>query len=161
MPVCQHSDDDLPVVRELDELVALVESTKAADLYVRWSCGPAVDLAPTASGSAVSRDGLTGVPLPGLSANPLRVEPWWQERSLRLWVARRLFDYRHLRDLRGAGVRAWILTGAETGRGPDNEPLVDVCRPLAWIDDTVLAECEHMIAEQNSAEWGPLDRSGD
>jgi hypothetical protein len=157
----QHPDDELPVVRELDELVTLVESTQTADLYVRWSRGPSADLRPTVNGSAASRDGLTGVPLPGLSANPLRVEPWWQDRPLRLWVARRLFDYRHLPDLRGVGVRAWILTGVETGRGPDNEPLVEVCRPVAWIGDGVLAECERMIAEQNSAEWGPLDRTGD
>ncbi|HVV24044.1 MAG TPA: DUF6098 family protein, partial [Pseudonocardiaceae bacterium] len=89
--------DVLPTVASLDELVTLVERFQSDDaLYVRWSKGPAADLAQPAS-----KDGLTGVELPGLSANPLRVEPWWGDRSLRLWLARRLYDYRHLRDLRG------------------------------------------------------------
>jgi hypothetical protein len=104
---------------------------------------------------------LAGVPLPGLSANPLRVEPWWGDRSLRLWLARRLYDYRHLRDLRGPGVRPWVLAAAECGRGPDNEPLVVDIQPLAWIDDTVLEECEKDVAAQHSDEWGPLDRRGE
>lgn len=147
------SVDNLPTMRSLDELVALVESADT-ELYVRWSRGPAADLAEPAS-----RDGLTGVPLPGLSANPLHVEPWWGDRSLRLWLARRLYDYRHLRDLRGPGVRAWVLTGEQVGRGPDNEPLVRHVRPLAWIDDATLAECERAVEEQHSAEWGSLNRS--
>jgi hypothetical protein len=104
---------------------------------------------------------LAGVPLPGLSANPLRVEPWWGDRSLRLWLARRLYDYRHLRDLRGPGVRPWVLAATECGRGPDNEPLVVDIQPLAWIDDTVLEECEKDVAAQHSDEWGPLDRRGE
>jgi hypothetical protein len=100
------------------------------------------------------------VPLPGLSANPLAVEPWWGDRSLRLWVARRLYDYRHLRYLRGPDVRPWVLVGSQCGRGPDNEPLVRVRRPVAWIADAALVEAEHLVEAQNSAEWGPLDRRG-
>ncbi|MEV6607181.1 DUF6098 family protein [Kutzneria sp. NPDC051319] len=142
----------MPVVPDLAGLVDLVRSVND-DLYVRWSHGPDVD-----GDGMSSRDGLTGVPLPGLSANPLRVEPWWGDRSLRLWLARRLYDYRHLRDLRGPGVRPWVLAATERGRGPDNEPLVVDVRPLAWIDDAVLAECEQEVASQHSAEWGPLDR---
>jgi hypothetical protein len=143
----------MPVVRDLAGLVDLV-GRETDELYVRWSVGPDAD-----GDGMSSRDGLTGVPLPGLSANPLCVEPWWGDRSLRLWVARRLHDYRHLRELRGPGVRPWVLAARECGRGPDNEPLVVDIRPLAWIDDSVLEECEKEVAGQHSDEWGPLDRS--
>jgi hypothetical protein len=153
--VRNRSADDLPVVNDLSGLVDLV-SEATGELYVRWSHGPRVDLAE--AGDVSSRDGLTGVPLPGLSANPLRVESWWGDRPLRLWLARRLYDYRHLRELRGPGVRPWVLAATESGRGPDNEPLVTGVRPLAWIDDAVLAECEREVARQHSPEWGPLDR---
>jgi hypothetical protein len=154
----------LPTVGDLDELVelvALIQRTGSDDeLYVRWSKGPLTDLASWSDTRPASRDGLTGVPLPGLSANSLRVEPWWGDRSLHLWLARRLYDYRHLRDLRGPGVRAWVLLGEELGRGPDNEPLVRCRCPVAWIDDAVLAECERVVAAQHSAGWGSLDRRG-
>ncbi|GAA3635536.1 hypothetical protein GCM10022267_22690 [Lentzea roselyniae] len=141
--------DELPTITDLAELVGLLGD----DVYVRWSKGPDADAAST------SRDSLTGVELPGLSASPLRVEPWWGDRSRKLWVARRLFDYRHLRDLRGPDVRAWVLRGAEVGRGPDNEPLVRCLEALAWVADSALSECEDLVHAQHSDEWGPLDRS--
>jgi hypothetical protein len=50
--------------------------------------------------------------------------------------------------------------GDQCGRGPDNEPLVRVRRPVAWIADAALVEAEHLVEAQNSAEWGPLDRRG-
>jgi len=75
---------DMRTVETLDELTDLVR--RCSGLFVRWSRGPAADAAGT------SADDLTGEPLPGLSANPLAVEPWWSDRPLRLWVARRLFD---------------------------------------------------------------------
>jgi hypothetical protein len=145
----------LPTIRTLDELVQLVESDDR-NLYVRWSLGPETDL--DGESHATSRDALTGIELPGMSANSLRVEPWWGGRPLRLWVARRLYDYRHLRDLRGPGVRAWILRGDECSRGPDNEPLVQDIEPVAWVDDAALEECERLVEDQRSPEWGPLDR---
>ncbi|MEU0881889.1 DUF6098 family protein [Lentzea sp. NPDC005914] len=141
--------EELPTITDLAELVGLLGD----DVYVRWSKGPTADAAST------SRDSLTGVELPGLSANPLRIEPWWGERSHELWVARRLFDYRHLRELRGPEVRAWVLRGAEVGRGPDNEPLVRCLEPLAWVADSALDECVDLVDAQQSSEWGPLDRS--
>ncbi|MET9224783.1 DUF6098 family protein [Lentzea sp. NPDC003310] len=141
--------DRLPTITTLAELVRLV----ADDVYVRWSRGPEADAV------SRSRDSLTGVELPGLSASPLRVEPWWDDRSRELWVARRLFDYRHLRELRGSDVRAWVLRGEEVGRGPDNEPLVRCAEPLAWVADSALRECIALVDAQHSTEWGPLDRS--
>lgn len=137
-------------LNDLDELVALVEA-RGPDLFVRWSQGPDADR------SGCSRDGLTGVRLPGLSANPLAVEPWWADRSLELWVARRLYDYRHLPERRGPGVRPWVLAGSEAGRGPDNEPLVRCREPVAWISGNVLRQCEELVREHDG-EWGSLDR---
>lgn len=141
--------DGLPSLETLDGLVGFIQGR--TDVFVRWSAGPAADRDTT------SYDELTGVELPGLSANPLAVEQWWGERSLRLWVARRLYDYRHLRETRGPQVRPWILEGEEVGRGPDNEPLVVCHRPLAWLDLDVVAEATRLVDEQAGA-WGPLRR---
>lgn len=146
---------ELPIIRDLDELADLVER-----VYVRWSEGPDADLpGGEGGGDQSSRDSLTGVTLPGLSANPLDVEPWWEDRSVRLWVARRLYDYRHLRDLRGSGVRPWVLAGEEHGRGPDNEPLVLCHRPIAWVSERALHQCEQAVEDQDSPEWGSLRRT--
>jgi Family of unknown function (DUF6098) len=154
-------DETIPTLNDLDDIAELLEKTPDDDeLYVRWSRGPAVDLGQDDKGAGSSRDALTGVPLPGLSANPLAVEAWWADRPLRLWVARRLYDYRHLRDLRGPGVRPWVLVGEQCGRGPDNEPLVRCRRPVAWIADDALREAQDLVDEQGSPEWGPLDRRG-
>lgn len=141
--------DDLPVVRDPEELVELLGSWP--DAFVRWSRGPQWD------SDNSSCDELTGVALPGLSANALRVEEWWGERPLQLWVARRLYDYRHLREQRGPGVRPWVLTGTEVGRGPDNEPLVRCEQPLAWVDEKVVTEATRLVDDQQG-EWGPMDR---
>jgi hypothetical protein len=170
--------DDLPTIGSLAALADLVTiQARGEALYVRWSRGPADDLADERPSGQTSRDALTGVVLPGLSANPLRIEPWWGTRSVSLWVARRLYDYRHLRELRGTGVRPWVLLGTPTGRGPDNtgvrpwvllgtptgrgpdnEPLVICRKPIAWISEAALRECEIAISRQESPEWGPLDR---
>ena len=141
---------DLPTIRSLHELAELLAAREA--LYVRWSKGPATD-----DQTQRSRDDLTEVELPGLSANPLAVEEWWGDRPLDLWVARRLYDYLHLRERRGPDVRPWILVGDEVGRGPDNEPLVRCREPVAWIADDVVTEAVEAV-NRHAAEWGPLDR---
>ncbi|QGV81832.1 DUF6098 family protein [Streptomyces ficellus] len=141
---------DLPTVASLRELEELV--VRRGPLYVRWSRGPARDL-----GRTRSVDELTGIPMPGLSANPLEVEEWWGDRSLRLWVARRLYDYCHLRRDRDGDVRPWTLRGREVGRGPDNEPLVRDIEPVSWIDLAVMAEAEAEVARQRRP-WGPMRR---
>lgn len=142
--------DELPTIETLDELVEAAGSGES--LYIRWSRGPDYDSTRT------SVDELTGVDLPGLSANPLELEPWWHGRSMRTWVARRLYDYRHLAGQRGPGVRPWVLEGKEVGRGPDNEPLVECARPIAWLSERVVAEATDEIAKQ-PADWGSLDRA--
>ncbi|MFF4629396.1 DUF6098 family protein [Streptomyces griseorubiginosus] len=144
--------EGLPVVRTLAELADL--AGRYERLYVRWSRGPAVDLARSSS-----TDDLTGLALPGLSANPLDMEEWWQGRPARLWVARRLYDYSHLPHDKGPGVRPWVLQGRERGRGPDNEPLVADVRPMCWIDPVVIDEARDAVEGQETA-WGPLRRTG-
>jgi hypothetical protein len=147
--------DTMPTITGLSELARLVDDPPAGgELYLRWSLGPAVDLADDPGGS--SRDTLTGTRLPGLSANPLTVETWWGDRSRRLWAARRLYDYRHLSE---SGARPWVLVGRTCGRGPDNEPLVRCRRPVAWIGAAVLSEAEALVRQQPSEAWGPLDRT--
>lgn len=139
----------MPMVKTLDELTELARQHPR--LFVRWSRGPDADAAGTSS------DDLTGVPLSGLSANPLAVEPWWGDRPLRLWIARRLYDYSHLPHEKGPGVRPWILEGRELGRGPDNEPLVGCESPVAWLADHVISDAVRAVDEQNQ-QWGPLRR---
>src|SRR3954451_13989040 len=144
-----HLPDTLPTITRLSHLTRLVDDPPAdGELYLRWSLGPAVDVAEDPGGS--SRDTLTGTRLPGLSANPLAVEDWWGDRSRRLWAARRLYDYRHLYE---NGARPWVLVGQTCGRGPDNEPLVRCRRPVAWIGDEVLAEAEALVREQPTEGW--------
>ncbi|MCM0677224.1 DUF6098 family protein [Micromonospora phytophila] len=150
----------MPVVDDLEQLVDLLrEAGPEEKLYVRWSRGPDADLSGECGAGQSSRDALTGIDLPGLSANPLAVESWWGNRPLRLWVARRLYDYCHLRELRGPGVRPWVLIGEQCGRGPDNEPLVRCHRPVAWVSERALREADRAVEEQASAEWGPLHRA--
>ena len=142
---------DLECIDSLDELAQL--AVRQPDLYVRWSDNPDRD-----RDTGLSFDELTGVELPGLSANGLAVEPWWRHRPLRLWLARRLYDYRHLPGMRGPDVRPWILEGEIVGRGPDNEPLVRCRRMIAWLSDRVIAEATALI-EAEPSEWGTLSRS--
>lgn len=136
-------------IGSLEELADLAGGEE--NLYLRWSSGPEHD------SSRRSRDELTGVELPGLSASALAVEPWWNGRPVRLWVARRLYDYRHLAERRRAA-RPWVFEGAECGRGPDNEPLVECRRAIAWISPAVVDEAARLIDEQRG-DWGPLDRT--
>lgn len=136
----------MPTLRHLDDVVRMVRSVPR--LYVRWSRGPGDDL----RSAWASRDALTGVPLPGLSANPMAVADWWGDRSVRLWVARKLHDYRHLRENPGPDVRPWLLIGTPTGRGPDNEPLVTCERPLAWVGEAALTEARQLLDEVDEGE---------
>jgi Family of unknown function (DUF6098) len=141
----------MPALATLGDLTEL--ASERPRLFVRWSRGPEADAA------GASSDDLTGTRLPGLSANPLAVEPWWGDRPLRLWIARRLYDYSHLEHEKGPGVRPWVFEGEERGRGPDNEPLVRCLEPVAWIAEEVITEAGRAVDEQNQ-EWGPLRRGG-
>ncbi|WP_030570603.1 DUF6098 family protein [Streptomyces aureocirculatus] len=140
----------LPTFAGLDELTRLVTSRRG--LYVRWSRGPQHDLP-----EAASTDDLTGVKLPGLSANCLDIEAWWGQRPVHVWVARRLYDYCHLPRVKDPHARPWLLRGRETARGPDNEPLVIDVAPLGWIADHVIDDARGIITGL-PGNWGPLHR---
>jgi hypothetical protein len=140
-------------VASLDELTELVgEWDGEHPLYVRWARDIEADLR-----KECSRDDLSGVELPGLSVNGLALEPWWKDRGLRVWIARRLYDYRHLPYRRGEGTKPWVLTGVECGRGPDNEPLLRECRVVAEVLGSVIDEATKAVDEL-PGDWGTLDR---
>jgi len=144
---------DVKTIGSLDELADLLRDwDDERELYVRWSDDVQRDV-----DSEVSRDELTGVELPGLSANCLHIESWWGDRPLRDWVARRLHDYRHLPEVREGDTRPWVVAGKETGRGPDNEPLVRGCTPVAEIDLAVIDEALDVIRRMGGG-WGSLRR---
>jgi hypothetical protein len=144
------------VINSLDELAGLLSGwdDPKRELYVRWSRHIDRDVE-----LEVSRDDLTGVELPGLSANSLHVEPWWQERPLAAWIGRRLYDYRHLRETRGPGTRPFVLAGVEAARGPDNEPLIADCVLVAEVAMSVIDAATDQV-KQLGGNWGPLSRSG-
>jgi hypothetical protein len=142
-------------IMSLAELADLVSSWSdpRRSLYVRWTPDIGRDVR-----TGVSRDELTGIELPGLSANSLVVEPWWADRPLTAWLARRLYDYRHLPRRRGPHTRPWVIAGVETGRGPDNEPLVGTCEPIAEISADVADEVQREV-DRLGGDWGSLDRA--
>jgi hypothetical protein len=145
-------------VRSLADLANVLaeweDDRPGCHLFVRWSRDAERDLSDNRS-----TDELTGVELPGLSANSLGVEPWWGDRPLETWVARRLYDYRHLADLRGPGTRPWVLAGREVGRGPDNEPLVHQCQLVAEIAPEVIDEAVELVESLSADNWGSLRRA--
>jgi hypothetical protein len=145
---------ELAVVQSLAELAQLINRwTDERPLYARWTDDVRRD-----ERTQVSRDELTGIELPGLSVNSLSVEPWWGDRELTTWLARRLYDYRHLREIRGPGTRPWVVAGVETGRGPDNEPLVSQFTPVAQIALPVIDEAAAEVA-RFAQNWGSLRRA--
>jgi hypothetical protein len=147
------SGNDDRVIGSLTELADLIRNCDDdRQLYARWTTDIGRD-----ERTQVSRDELTGIELPGLSANSLAVEPWWGDREVTTWLARRLYDYRHLREIRGPGTRPWVVAGVETGRGPDNEPLVTQCTPVAEIALSVIDEAAAEV-ERFAADWGSLRR---
>jgi hypothetical protein len=123
---------DLPVLRELAELAALLD--RHPELFVRWSKGPEHDAGER------SRDHASGLDLPGLAVNPLRPPGWWT-LPVEDWLARQVRAYAHLgEDDSWPHERAWVLTGRIVDRGPDNEPVVTDVTPLAVLDGALLHE---------------------
>ncbi|MFY1597011.1 DUF6098 family protein [Micromonospora sp. WMMD737] len=149
----------LPVVDELDQLVDLLrKATSGEQLYVRWSRGPGLDLSGEHGSGQSSKDALTGIDLPGLSANPLAVESWWGDRPLRLWVARRLYDYCHLRRLRGPAYAPGCWP-ASSAAGP-GQRAAGAVPPTGRVGvGAGAAGGGPGVEAQASTEWGPLHRA--
>lgn len=57
-----------------------------------------------------------------------------------------------------AGTLPWVVAGKETGRGPDNEPLIAECEVVAEIDLSVIDEAMREV-DRLGDDWGSLDRS--
>lgn len=141
-------------IGSLEEMAELLSSWRdERALFVRWTDDIERDVH-----DELSRDELTGIELPGLSANSLHVEPWWGNRPLPTWIARRLYDYRHLPETRSPDTRPWVVAGAEAGRGPDNEPLIVGCEPVAEVDLSVIDAATEAV-RQFAGDWGSMRRS--
>ncbi|HEX4791504.1 MAG TPA: DUF6098 family protein [Actinospica sp.] len=117
-------------VRTLDGLAGLL--AVGLKVHLRYSAGPEADRGQT------SRDYESGLALPGLATLDLDPPPWWT-RPTGDWLARQICKYGHLAE-HDPERHAWLLTGREVGRGPDNEPLLADPAPLAWLGESVLAE---------------------
>jgi hypothetical protein len=122
-------------VHSLDELASLVE--ERPQLHVRYSKGPDHDRTMT------SRDHESGLSLPGLSVSPLGPAPWWTRPAID-WLARQLCRYAHLQEKARDARVAWVLEGAEVGRGPDNEPLLRPWEAVAVLDDAVVQQARQL-----------------
>ncbi|MDW4571952.1 DUF6098 family protein [Microbacterium sp. M3] len=133
----------------ITSLAELAETVRRyGRLYVRYSEGPQGDR----EGSV---DTESGLPLPGLSANPLHAQPWWT-RELEDWLARQVCQYRELAE-KNPDRFAWVLSGTEAGRGPDCEPLVRAVVPIAKLDPALLDEAAHRYETRFDAGHGPED----
>lgn len=115
-------------VYTLAELAELLATEKP--LYVRYSPGPEADA------EQPSTDHESGLRLPGIAANSLTPPRWWTLPA-QDWLARRVCQY--VREVH-EGARPWVLTGREVDFGPDNEPLLDDFRPIAWLAPALLRE---------------------
>lgn len=136
-------------MREIDSLEELAAIVHRGRFFVRYSEGPDSDA------GAGSIDTESGIPLPGLSVNPLTPESWWT-RPLEDWLARQVCQYRELSE-KNPDRFAWVLTGREVGRGPDCEPLLVEVSPLARLSRTLLDEAEQVYRSRFHAGRGPED----
>jgi hypothetical protein len=123
--------EGMPRVDRLEDLLAYVgEGT-----YLRFSRGPGADR------GTVSRDYEAELDLPGLSAETLTPEPWW-DRPVEDWIARQVCKYLHIREQADDDRYAWVLRGEVVARGPDREPILTDIEPLAWLSEAALEEAQ-------------------
>jgi hypothetical protein len=130
---------DAPVLTSLEDLVELIGNGQL--LFVRYSKGPDDDA------NRESRDYESKLPLPGLSVNPLDPQPWWT-RPLEDWVARQLCQYAHLKDDADDQRCAWVLTGRVVTRGPDNEPVIEHPRLVAFLSEELVEQAKALYDER-------------
>ena len=123
------------MIRDLDELVRMVRDTDSA-IYLRYSKGPQHD-----KSGGPSRDYEAEVDLPGFSVTSISPESWWS-RPTEDWVARRICKYLELGE--ETDRFPWLLTGPETGRGPDHEPVVELGEVIGRLDETVVEQARQL-----------------
>ncbi|MFC3299432.1 hypothetical protein FJV46_13720 [Arthrobacter agilis] len=128
------------IIRTLAELGRILQHHDS--VYLRYSRGYEADR------DSTSRDGESGLVLPGLSVNPLTPEDWWT-RPLEDWLARQICQYRHVAEEEDRC--AWILTGTTVGRGPDCEPLLVDVTPLGTLHEGLLQEAVRIYGERFEA----------
>jgi Family of unknown function (DUF6098) len=133
------SGTEMTELARLDDLVDLM--VLGIPLYLRCSSGPDADAGcPTV-------DRVSGLPLPGHAAEPLRPPDWWT-LPVQDWLARRLCHY----PVRAAAeARPWVLAGEVVDFGPDNEPLLAHVKPIAWLTEDVLQEARERYTARLSA----------
>jgi hypothetical protein len=129
----------MPVLDRLAELTCLLDAGQP--LYLRYSPGPTADMAHP------STDHESGLLMPGLAANPLDPPRWWS-LPVEDWLARRVCQY--LREL-AEGARPWVLTGRVVDFGPDNEPLLDDIRPIAWLSASLVRQAHQHYHDRLAA----------
>jgi hypothetical protein len=129
----------IPTLDRLEELSQLIE--QGVELYLRYSPGPAADT------QHPSTDHESGLVMPGVSANPLKVPRWWSLPP-EDWLARRICQY--LREL-AEGARPWVLTGRVVDFGPDNEPLLDEIQPVAWLSGELVRTAQRRYHDRLDA----------
>ena len=130
---------DIPTYDSLAELAELTKRSEA--LFVRYSRGPDRD------GERTSSDYESGLELPGLSVTPLTPASWWK-RPLEDWLSRQVRSYAHLKEDSDDDRCAWALEGTVVERGPDNEPLLDHWRPVAFLSESLLREAHQRYEER-------------
>jgi hypothetical protein len=64
------------------------------------------------------------------------------------WLARQLCRYAHIQDGSGNSRVARVLTGKVVGRGPDNEPLVEIEAPVALLNRRIIEEAKAVYEER-------------
>lgn len=121
-------------------------------LYLRWSADIAID-----ADLPTGLDGLTGIEMPGLAALPLAVEPWWRDRPLELWLARKLGGHRPPVDQGGPAIRPWIVTGNPVGHSPDGETLIASCALVATVTDAAMTQAASLV-DSLAHRWAGLGR---
>jgi Family of unknown function (DUF6098) len=129
----------MPTLERLEELTYLLGHGQT--LYLRYSPGPLSDA------THPSTDHESGLLMTGLSANSLAPPGWWTP-PVEDWLARRICQY--LRELE-EGARPWVLTGREVDFGPDNEPLLQDIRPIAWLSASLVRRAHQHYHERLAA----------
>jgi hypothetical protein len=120
-------------ITNIDQLVNLIDSNPNTSYYVRYSKGPKHD-------KGNSRNWQTGEELAGLSCNPLTPAEWWN-KGTRAWIEMQVRDYSYMLYQGSKGTAAWVLSGTECARGPDNEPLIEDYVFVARINNVVVEQC--------------------